>query len=180
MTALLELQMLETRWSPNNLVKGLKQVVFYSYIFVWQNCKDPISYHFQTQLYQYTQCQASTRRALPNCHKSDISCFLGPNQNKSCFWQGINSFLDCLSTLFTILSAQLVGCIATCPSLILTGKIQTKSRRNQWRNKVLYVWVTMVCYTNIQSQGEEQQEKKETPNHKTKTPGRVSIHFHIF
>lgn len=32
-----------------------------------------------------TQCQARTRRALPNCHKSEGSCLPGLNQNKSFF-----------------------------------------------------------------------------------------------
>lgn len=92
--------------------------------FCVKNCKDP-----QSQLCQYIECQARTKRALPSCHISSGSSLLGLNQNKSCFQQGINLFLGCISILFTILLAEpllVQVCVATSPSLVSAGKIQAK------------------------------------------------------
>lgn len=123
MTALIELQMLEAQWSPNELVVSNKWFSIHAFL-----CGKiaKILYAIIFRVSFASTHSVSTRRALPSCYKLDVFYLLRLNQNKSCFWQGINSFLDCLSTFFTILSAQLVGCIANCPSLILTGKIQTK------------------------------------------------------
>lgn len=100
MTALLELQMLEARWSPNELVVLSKWFSIHAFL-----CGKiaKILYAIIFRVSFVSTHHVSPRRAQPSCHKLDVFYLMGLNQNNSCFWQDINSFLDCLSTLFTIL-----------------------------------------------------------------------------